>query len=92
MIFIQFVSSFSGSRDSYGPILGPYEKIDIDYRTIRLFDGCSQYADVIEYDEKEKGYYYDGVIYNLFSFVDDPRKARNMRGRLQSFSQKVKRD
>jgi hypothetical protein len=78
MIFIQFVSSFSGS---YGPILGPYDLIDIDSDNIRLFNG-SESADMIYWWDDGDGYYYDGIVYEYFRLMDDPRKGRNYRAAL----------
>jgi hypothetical protein len=75
VIYIQLISSYH-SQDN-GPILGPYDDIQIDHDRIRMFDGISEWADTID-KYKGEGYndhwYYGGSLFKLFRFVNDPRK------------------
>jgi len=83
MIYLQLLSTHSGSN---GPIFGPYDRIDFDFKSIRLFTNYRQWADVINWSEEDKGYIYGGVIYNrCFKIVNDPREAKGFRENYEMF-------
>jgi len=93
MIYLQLLSSYS-SRDN-GFIFGPYDDIQVDWHTIRMFDGISDRCDSIDKmqdgDHESPYWYYKGGGFPCLRLVKDPRiiwKKSNPRVPLIQYNKK----